>query len=185
MLIKMFMRNKLYLFSVLTLIALICTLNLTKSLYQCALIGTLITLNMNLIIERFGVKFALQGLCVGFIIGLSLFWNYEYRIYGKIIPNLIIASFLSLLMSSLASSYSFIQLRRVMRFNSSQCTSAIICSIIDCVCMGCFYLGKYNLYKVMSMTVSELLFKALYIGTIYIAVKLVLFSANVAEIDAH
>ena len=101
------MTNKLYIASILLLCALTYLLNYCTTIYQCALVFTIIAITVNIMTAMGGRFKSLTALVSAIIISLALLWKLPYYIDGRLVNGLAVASFSSLIISLYFSVYAF------------------------------------------------------------------------------
>ncbi len=168
--------NKLYFLNIVLLCALTYLLNIATAIYQCALVFTLIAINVNAITYLYGKAKALQGLSIAVFTGFVILWKLPYYIDGRIVNGLVTASFSSLMISMYWSASVFQILNNKFPISISIALSLIVGAIIDGLIMGLFFMMNNNLpyERVLDIFIRELFYKGLYglVASIIIAITL-------------
>lgn len=131
--------NRLYFLFTGVLCILTFLLNYCTAIYQCALIFTIITIVINVSISIYGKLKTLEGLAFALIVSFFLLWKSSYYIDGKIINSLILASFISVMISMYWSATIFNEIQGKFNFAKSNLISLSIGAVIDGFIMGIFF----------------------------------------------
>jgi len=155
------MTNKLYIASILLLCALTYLLNYCTTIYQCALVFTIIAITVNIMTAMGGRFKSLTALVSAIIISLALLWKLPYYIDGRLVNGLAVASFSSLIISLYFSVYAFARFYSRFGFVIANAISLGIAAIIDGFVMGLFFVinNNFSYARIMDIFSRELSYK--------------------------
>ena len=158
------MTNKLYIASILLLCALTYLLNYCTTIYQCALIFTIIAITVNIMAAMAGRFKSLTGLVSAIIINFALLWKIPYYIDGRLVNGLVVASFSSLMVSLYFSVSAFAKFYSRFGFVIANALSLCIAAIIDGFIMRLFFTinNNFSYARIMDIFNRELSYKILY-----------------------
>ena len=158
------MTNKLYIASILLLCALTYLLNYCTTIYQCALVFTIIAITVNIMTAMGGRFKSLTALVSAIIISLALLWKLPYYIDGSLVNGLVIASFSSLIVSLYFSSSALTRFYSRFGFVITNALSLGIAAIIDGFIMGLFFVinNNFSYARIMDTFNRELSYKMFY-----------------------
>lgn len=158
------MTDKLYIASTLLLLVLTYLLNHCKTIYECALIFTAITMTVNTITAVRGKFKSLTALGLSVIISFALLWKLPYYIDGRIVNGLVFASFSSLIISLYFSVSAFARFYSRFGFVIANALSLGIAAIIDGFIMRLFFTinNNFSYARIMDIFNKELSYKILY-----------------------
>ena len=148
----------------LTFIALICTLmlNFYIKISDCSLVFTFLAISLNVIGELYGNDKAMRSLVLSIFVSLASQWNLKYYIHGELINGLVIASFISVLVSAFIGLNVLSKLRFKYNFYVRSLLSLITYAIVDGAVMGVFFANKYYINKVVHIFAQEVAYKSFY-----------------------
>lgn len=158
------MTNKLYIASILLLCALTYLLNYCTTIYQCALVFTIIAITVNVMTTMGGRFKSLTGLVSAIIISFALLWKLPYYIDGRLVNGLVFASFSSLIISLYLAVSAFARLYSRFGFVIANALSLGIAAIIDGFAMGLFFVinNNFSYTRIMDILSRELSYKMFY-----------------------
>lgn len=112
--------NKLYIFYTLliSIFTFLLNLNYFASIYKCALVFSTIIIVVNTMTVTFGRFDALKSLAFSIIVSFVYLGKMPYYINNRIVNGLILASFLSLMISNYYSTYMFQKLQKKNQFSN-------------------------------------------------------------------
>jgi hypothetical protein len=162
--INKIMTNKLYIASILLLCALTYLLNYCTTIYQCALIFTIIAITVNIMAAMAGRFKSLTGLVSAIIINFALLWKIPYYIDGRLVNGLVVASFSSLIISLYFSVSAFARFYSRFGFVVTNGLALIIAAIIDGFVMGLFFTinNNFTYSRMLDIFSRELAYKTFY-----------------------
>lgn len=157
--------NKFYIFSALLLCVFTHLLNVCTTIYQCALIFTIIAITTNGITLRYSPSQSLKTLAFAMILNFALLSKLPYYIDGKIVNGLVLTSFLSLLISMYFSTAVLQKLTDKLCFMKANALSIILASVIDGFIMGVFFIlnNQFSYSRVIDIFIREVSYKIIYI----------------------
>ena len=158
------MTNKLYIASIFLLCALTYLLNYWTTIYQCALIFTIIAITVNIMTAMAGRFKSLTGLVSAIIISFALLWKLPYYIDGRLVNGLAVASFLSLIISLYFSTSALTRFYSRFGFVIANALSLGIAAIIDGFVMGLFFVinNNFSYARIMDIFNKEVSYKIFY-----------------------
>lgn len=181
------MTNKLYIASILLLCALTYLLNYCTTIYQCALVFTIIAITVNIMTVMGGRFKSLTGLVSAIIISFAFLWKLPYYIDGRLVNGLAVASFSSLIISLYFSVSVFARFYSRFGFVITNALSLGIAAIIDGFIMGLFFVinNNFSYARIMDIFNRELSYKMFY-GVlasilIFIVIKILQKGAAITE----
>lgn len=177
--------NKLYIPLVIALFVLSFLLNLAPTVHKCAIIAVMLCLTTNIITSISGRTRAIQSIIWCSLVGLCILWNYNYYIHGRLMHGIVIASFLSITISTYLSSSVFSKFKESQGFNVGNLISLVTFSIVDCLCMSLFFITKYNFTTVLSIFAKEVVFRLVCVCAIFSALYLIGALAKTVRNAAH
>lgn len=156
--------KKINIIGFLILTGLTYLLNFCSKIYECALIFTCIILVTNFITILSDRNSSLKQLCLATLVSFIALFKMPYYIDGQIINGLVIASFVSLIISVYWSSLFFEKLRKKYFFLLTNLISIVIAALIDGFIMGLFFLinNKFSLLRIVDIFVKEISYKTFY-----------------------
>ena len=162
--IKRIITDKLYIASTLLLLVLTYLLNQCKVIYECALVFTAIVITVNATTVLYGRFKGLIGLSFAAIISFALLWKLPYYIDGSLVNGLVIASFLSLIISLYFSVSAFARFYSKFGFVVTNGLALIIAAIIDGFVMGLFFTinNNFTYSRMLDIFSRELAYKTFY-----------------------
>ena len=142
-----------------TLVMLISLLNQCTAIYQCACVFTAILLMANAKMLHTGSKEAYKYISAGIVMSLPI-----YMLSGSLSNGLVLASLVSLLISSFASIYIGNLVKDSYSLPAALIIALLAAASIDGLLMSAYFATQTNLsfYKVLSIFNRELFFKAVY-----------------------
>jgi hypothetical protein len=155
------MTNKLYIASILLLCALTYLLNYCTTIYQCALVFTIIAITVNIMTVMGGRFKSLTGLVSAIIISFAFLWKLPYYIDGRLVNGLAVASFSSLIISLYFSVSVFARFYSRFGFVIANAISLGIAAIIDGFVMSLFFVinNNFSYARIMDIFSRELSYK--------------------------
>ena len=158
------MTNKLYIANILLLCALTYLLNYCTTIYQCALVFTIIAITVNIMTVMGGRFKSLTGLVSAIIISFAFLWKLPYYIDGRLVNSLVVASFLSLIISLYFAVSAFARFYSRFGFVIANALSLGIAAIIDGFVMGLFFVinNNFSYARIMDTFNRELSYKMFY-----------------------
>ena len=158
------MTNKLYIANILLLCALTYLLNYCTTIYQCALVFTIIAITVNVMTAMGGRFKSLTGLVSAIIISFALLWKLPYYIDGRLVNGLVFASFSSLIISLYFAVSAFARFYSRFGFVVANALSLGIAAIIDGFIMRLFFTinNNFSYARIMDIFNKELSYKILY-----------------------
>lgn len=155
------MTNKLYIASILLLCALTYLLNYCTTIYQCALVFTIIAITVNIMTVMGGRFKSLTGLVFAIIISFAFLWKLPYYIDGRLVNGLAVASFSSLIISLYFSVSVFARFYSRFGFVIANAISLGIAAIIDGFVMSLFFVinNNFSYARIMDIFSRELSYK--------------------------
>ena len=156
--------NKLYIASILLLCALTYLLNYCTTIYQCALVFTIIAITVNAKTVPYGRFKGLIGLASAIIVSFALLWKLQYYIDGCLVNGLVVASFSSLITSLYFSVSAFARFYSRFGFVIANALSLAIAAIIDGCVMSLFFVinNNFSYARIMDIFSRELSYKMFY-----------------------
>ena len=156
--------NKLYIASTLLLCILTYLLNYCTTIYQCALVFTIIAITVNVMTTMGGRFKSLTGLVSAIIISFTLLWKLPYYIDGRLVNGLVVASFSSLITSLYFSVSAFTRFYSRFGFVIANSLSLAIAAIIDGFIMSLFFVinNNFSYARIMDIFSRELSYKMFY-----------------------
>ena len=156
--------NRLYIGSTVLLCVLTYLLNYCTTIYQCALIFTIIAITVNATTVLYGRFKGLIGLGFAAIISFALLWKLPYYIDGSLVNGLVVASFSSLIISLYFSVSAFARFYSRFGFVIANVLSLGIAAIIDGFIMGLFFVinNNFSYARIMDIFNRELSYKMFY-----------------------
>ena len=156
--------NGLYIASTLLLCILTYLLNYCTTIYQCALVFTIIAITVNVMTAMGGRFKSLTGLVSAIIISSALLWKLPYYIDGRLVNGLVVASFSSLIISLYFSTSALTRFYSRFGFVIANALSLGIAAIIDGFIMRLFFTINHNFSyaRIMDIFNRELSYKILY-----------------------
>jgi len=154
--------NKFYLSLTAMSLAFTLLLNFYTKISDCSLMFTFLALTLNAISALHGTKKAINSIILSVIISFALMWNLKYYIHGELINGLVLASLLSVLVSSYIGLNLLSRLR--VKYNSyvSNFISLLAYAIIDGAVMSLFFINIFSLNRVVSIFTYEVAYKSVY-----------------------
>jgi hypothetical protein len=142
-----------------TLVMLISLLNQCTAIYQCACVFTAILLMVNAKMLHTGSKSAYKYISAGTVLSLPI-----YMLSGSLSNGLVLASLVSLLISSFTSIYIGNLVKDSYSLPAALLIALLAAASIDGLLMSAYFATQTNLsfYKVISIFNRELFFKAVY-----------------------
>jgi len=142
-----------------TLVMLISLLNQCTAIYQCACVFTAILLMVNAKMLHTGSKKACKHISTGVLLSLPI-----YMLSGSLSSGLVLASLVSLLISSFASIYIGNLVKDSYSLPVALIIALLAAASIDGLLMSAYFATQTNLsfYKVISIFNRELFFKVVY-----------------------
>ena len=158
------MTNKLYIANILLLCALTYLLNYCTTIYQCALVFTIIAITVNIMTVMGGRFKSLTGLVSAIIISFAFLWKLPYYIDGRLVNGLVVASFSSLMISLCFSVSAFVRFYSRSGFVIANALSLAIAAIIDGCVMSLFFVinNNFSYARIMDIFSRELSYKIFY-----------------------
>lgn len=162
--INKIIENRLYIGSSLLLCSLTYLLNCCTAIYQCALIFTIIVITINTTTAICGRFKSLIGLVIAIVISFVLLWKIPYYIDGHIVNGLVLASFLSLMISLYWSTFALKRFYSQFSFVVSNALSLIIAALIDGLIMTLFFVfnNNFTYSRILDIFSRELSYKIFY-----------------------
>lgn len=156
--------NKLYIASTLLLCILTYLLNYCTTIYQCALVFTIIAITVNATTVPCGRFKGLIGLGFAVVISFALLWKLPYYIDGRLVNGLVVASFSSLIVSLYFSTSALTRFYSRFGFVIANALSLGIAAIIDGFIMRLFFTinNNFSYARIMDIFNKELSYKILY-----------------------
>ena len=132
------------------------------SCFFYSLMFTFLALTLNTISAWHGTKKAINSIILSVIISFALMWNLKYYINGELINGLVLASLLSVLVSSYVGLNLVSRLR--IKYNSyvSNFISLLAYALVDGVVMSLFFINIFSLNRVVSIFTYEVAYKCIY-----------------------
>lgn len=154
--------NKFYLSLTAMSLAFTLLLNFYNQISDCSLMFTFLALTLNTISAWHGTKKAINSIILSVIISFALMWNLKYYINGELINGLVLASLLSVLVSSYVGLNLVSRLR--IKYNSyvSNFISLLAYALVDGVVMSLFFINIFSLNRVVSIFTYEVAYKCIY-----------------------
>ncbi len=154
--------NKFYLSLTGILLALTLLLNFYTTIAGCSLVFTFLALTLNAISALQGTKKAMRSIILSVSISLALLWNLKYYINGELINGLVLASLLSVLVSSYLGLSLFSRLKIRYNFYVSNFISLVVYALVDGAVMSLFFINIFPVNKVLSIFAYEVAYKCVY-----------------------
>jgi hypothetical protein len=172
--------NKLYFLIIGALCALSYLLNHCLAIYQCAVVFTAIAIIVNASTSIYGRAKTIKGLATALIMSFALLWKLPYYIDGKIMNGLVLASFISVMISLYWSTLIFQKIQSNFSFVKSNFISLLFAFIVDGFVMGVFFVinNNFTYARIIEIFAKEVSFKVLY-G--FIASALIAFTLNALQ----
>jgi len=174
--INKIIRNRLYIGSSFLLCAPTYLLNYCKTISECALVFTIITITVNAITFTYGKSKSFRALALIIIVSATILIKLPYYIEGHLVNGLVFASLSSLMVSLYCSTLAFQRFRGRFNFVVSNALSLMIAATIDGMFMSLFFAvnNHFSHLRVLDILVRELSYKMLY-GFIASAIIFVAF----------
>lgn len=180
--ISKFQSQKVYIFSALLLCTLTYLLNYCASIYQCALVFSIIAAVLNVITHVKNKELALKTLAIAVTVSFLLLWRMPYYIDGKLINGLVVASFMSLMISMYWSTIYFKKLCEQVTIGKANFLSLGLAAIIDGMIMGVFFVinNNFSYARILDIFIKEVSYKMLYgvVTSMAIAQAFTLYSTH-------
>lgn len=138
-------------------------LSFCHKIAQCSLIFLFAMLTSNLITEFYGKKSAIKAIGLSTLLNIVLLWNFEYRLGGVSSHVIILVSLFSVFISASGSIY-LLKENAGISFYKRNFVSLAAAALIDGVIMSAYYLNIFSINKILSIFISEIMFKSLYIS---------------------
>jgi hypothetical protein len=139
-------------------------LNYCTTIYQCALVFTIIAITVNAITVPCGRFKGLIGLAFAIAVSFALLWKLPYYIDGRLVNGLVVASFSSLIISLYFSTSALTRFYSRFGFVIANALSLGIAAIIDGFVMGLFFVinNNFSYARIMDIFTRELSYKMFY-----------------------
>jgi len=162
--INKIIRNRPYIGSSFLLCILTYLLNYCKSISECALVFTMITITVNAITFTYGKSKSFKDITLAITVSLALLMKLPYYIDGHLVNGLAFASLSSLMVSLYCSTLAFQRFHNRFSFVLSNALSLIIAATIDGMFMSLFLAvnNHFSHLRILNILVGELSYKILY-----------------------
>lgn len=137
-------------------------LNFCIKVSTCSLMYTLMMYTLYLIYKEYGKKRAIFTLTIYIIINLFCLKDYTYSFSGKTFDNLILYSFIAVLLSGVALVISTSCLETKLTKLKSLFSGLVIAAFVDGITMFIYFLYYLPLEKCFDILYRECLYKTLY-----------------------
>ena len=154
--------NKIYLLLTAMSLAFTLLLNFYTKISDCSLMFTFLALTLNIISELHGIKKAINSIILSVVISFALMWNLKYYIHDELINGLVLASLLSVLVSSYVGLNLLSRLRIKHNFYVSNFVSLAAYALADGIVMSLFFINIFSLNRVVSIFTYEVAYKCIY-----------------------
>lgn len=152
------------------LLSILCTftylLNFYNKIYQCSAMFVLMMFALNAMNELYGSKKAFFGMLASLVVSVTLLWNVNYYIHGKVINNIVFASLGSVLITSIIVVPLFSGLKQFTTFFIRNFVTISLAAVLDGILMIGFFINKFSLERVFTIFAKEVGYKCLYVTAI-------------------
>lgn len=161
-----YINNNLYIALTIILGVFTYLLNFFNKIAECSLVFVFLALTVNIIAETFGKQKAMRAIVLCIVVSFGLLWNLNYYIDGRVINGLVLASLLSVLLSTYCGMSLFLKLKSAHNFYNSfyvrNFISLTVCAIVDGVVMAGFFINQFSASRVLLIFFKEVSFKCIY-----------------------
>ncbi len=148
------------------------SINCFNKVFQCSLTFVLLSLTTIIISELYGRKKALSAVALCVVVSFIVLWDFSYYIHSRIVNGVVIASFISILLSTYCSVSMLLRLKPAYSLGVRSFVSSMVGSVVDGIMMSGFLVNVFPVSVVFSIFYRETLFKCIYLLTACTCVSL-------------
>lgn len=137
-------------------------LNFCIKVSTCSLMYTLLMYTLYLIYKEYGKKRAIFTLTMYIVINLFFLKDYTYSFGGKTFDNLILYSFIAVLLSGISLVISELYLQTKLTESKSLFSGLVIAAFVDGITMFIYFLYYLPLNKCFDILYREIAYKCFY-----------------------
>jgi hypothetical protein len=166
---KLIENNKSYFLLSGLLFLLVCSLNYAVTIAKCALIFSAIVTVVSLLLYKSNKHEASMVLFTVIMSSIAILYNVQYYIQGKVVDNLVVASLVSLYISTHCAISILSSTKLNLDFKNFNFSLLVVAGALDALMMSVFFSlnSHFSYTKILSVAAQEVSYKTLYALVIY------------------